>query len=176
MPQEKTYQDWSLRLAFALPIVLIVVVAGVVYLPRLWAQPAQYDFVYTRDMSSEPPAPGMRCSRAWVENGSLVKWEGYNSDGKNDTSCENILYRYDAATGQSRRISFDEASTLKYQASVRSEDGYEVKWVFGNSGPFGGSSEPAMYLSGQGTSKKLQLTGIDPNSVYNFQFIGWIEK
>lgn len=174
MSQEKIYQDWSLRLAFALPVVLIIVVAGVVYLPRLWAKPAQYDFVYAKDISI--PAPGITCRTVWVENGSLVKQEGYNPNGKSTVGCENILYRYDVLTGQSRRISYNEASVLKYQAGFQSEDGYEVKVGYGNGGPFGGSSEPAMYLSGQGTSKKLQLTGIDLNSAYNFQFIGWIEK
>lgn len=176
MSQEKTYQDWSLRLAFSLPIVLIVVVAGLVYLPRLWAKPAQYDFVYARDISSELSVPEMTCPTMWIENGSLVKQDGYTPNGESVTGCENIVYRYDVTTGQSRRISFVEASALKYQTGTRSKDGYEVRLSYGNSGPFGGSSRPAIYLSGQGVSNQLQLTGIDPNNMYNFQFVGWIEK
>ena len=183
MSQEKTYQDWSLRLAFSLPIVLIVVVAGLVYLPRLWAKPAQYDFVYARDISSELSVPEMTCPTMWVENGSLVKQDGYTPNGESVTGCENIVYRYDVTTGQSRRISFVEASALKYQTGTRSKDGYEVRLSYGNSGPFGGSGG-AIYLSGQGVSKQLQLAGIDPNNMYNFQFnnmynfqfVGWIEK
>ncbi|MEI8103954.1 MAG: hypothetical protein WCG84_03600 [Candidatus Moraniibacteriota bacterium] len=175
MLQEKTYQDWSLRLAFALPVLLIVVVAGMVYLPRLWAKPAQYDFVYMRD-DVTTRAPGIACPTVWIENGSLVKSDGYTPDRTSNAGCENILYRYDVATGATRRVSFDEASALKYQIGAQSKDGYEVRLSYGNSGPFGGSSGPAVYLSGQGISKQLQLAGIDLSSMYNFHFLGWIEK
>ena len=177
MAQETKYQDWSLRLALALPALLIVFVAGAVYLPRLWAKPAQYDFVYTKEVD------GNALYDVSVENGTLVKEENPGGIAPEDIAkgdavlTEPKLYRYHVATGASERVSFDEAAALRYQNGLASKDGYEVKTSSGyGGGPFGGGNyEPAVYLRGHNASAKITLTGIDARDLYGFRFIGWIE-
>jgi hypothetical protein len=177
MSQETKYQDWSLRLAVALPVLLIVFVAGAIYLPRFWAKPAQYDFVYTKQSTGNEAYSVSR------ENNSLVKEENPSGIAPEDLTKGNAvlvepkLYRYHVATGESDRISFDEAATLRYQNRVQSQDGYEVTTGgYGGGLFFGSSSKPAIYLRSHGASTKITLTGIDTYNLYNFQFIGWVEK
>lgn len=177
MTRENKYQDWALRLAILLPVLLFVLVAGAVYLPRLWAKPAQYDFVYAKQSS------GNAAYDVSVENGVLVKEENPDGIAPEDIAKHDVvliepkLYRYHVATGESERITFDTAATLRYQTGVVSKDGYEVKTGYGySSGPFGGSNEASIYLRSHGASTKIDLTGIDRGNLYNFQFVGWLEK
>ncbi len=165
-----------MRLALGLPVLLIVFVAGAIFLPRLWAKPAQYDFVYSKNLSTPDVAYDVS-----VENGTLVKDMNPGGIDTPDGTPPSVapqepkLYVYHVATGESQRISFDDAAALHYQNGPTSRDGYEVR-VGSGGGPFSGSGESAIYLRGHGVSTKLTLTGISQNDTYTFQFIGWVEK
>jgi len=92
----------------------------------------------------------------------------------NQRYAEPHLYIYDATIGESAGITFDEAQKLKLDDRKKSPDGFEVSQGGGYSGPFGGGSEPALYIAGHSVSQKLDLRGV--NNVYDFEFVGWITQ
>lgn len=168
-------KDWSLWLAVTLPFAMIVFVAGSIYLPRLWAPKPQYGFVYTVH-DSTTDATSIYKTRVVGEK--ITKEEVVLDE--NDMDLRNMkprfaephLYRYDAVTGESKNMTFEEAQTLKLDDRKKSPDGFEVSQGGGFSGPFGGGSEPSLYITGHSTSQKLDLRGAD--NAYEFEFIGWI--
>ncbi len=169
-------KNWSVWLAVALPVAMILFVAGSIYLPRLWAPKPAYGFVYVANDTTKGyviPSYAVR-----VVNGKLVKEETRRDDSVPETMkaqyVEPHLYRYDVATGESRSIAFDEAAQLKLDDRIQSSDGFKVSQSGGYSGPFGGSSVPALYLTGHLVSQKLELRGV--NNAYDFEFVGWINQ
>jgi hypothetical protein len=161
MPEIK--KNWSLWLAVALPFAMILFVTGSIYLPKLWAPEPQYGFVYSDDEYYAP-------SIFRVVNGRLEKRPMRTPDEEKYTDPQ--LYYYDARTKESRDISFEEASALMLDNRSTSPDGFVVKRGGGYGGPFGGSYEAGVYLTGHAVSHKLDLRGIE--SAYNFSFIGWV--
>lgn len=169
-------KDWSLWLAVALPFVMILFVAASIYVPRLWAPQPQYGFLYR----SSDTSGGYTVASydVQVKKGKLVKQEvdrsGYkDSDSKTDF-VEPQLYRYDAMTGESESLTFEEAEALTVDDRKKSPDDFEVSQGGGGSFLFGGGSGSYLYLIGHSLSRKLDLRGID--SSYDFEFIGWITK
>jgi hypothetical protein len=160
-----TKKDWPVWLAVAIPFAMVAFVAASIYLPRLWAPEPRYGFLY--QVEEYGVSAALR-----VEDGVLVREEAGREEGVKQV--EPRLYLYDAATGESRGISFGEAGKLRLDDRKASPDGFTVKAGGGYGGPFGGSSGPSVYLAGHGVSKKLDLRGVD--SPYEFQFIGWVEK
>lgn len=169
-------KDWSLWLAVALPLAMMLFVAGSIYLPRLWAPKPQYSFVYmANDTTKGYIIPEYAVS---VVDGHVVK-EFTKQDvalpvDANQRYAEPHLYIYDATTGESAGITFDEAQKLKLDDRKKSPDGFEVSQGGGYGGPFGGGSEPALYIAGHSVSQKLDLRGV--NNVYDFEFVGWITQ
>ncbi len=169
-------KNWPVWLAIALPMVMIVFVAASVYLPRMWAPKPQYNFLYQSD--ERYGAAYEYSYTVYVRNGRLTR-QGTNCGQDRDVQgkvgqvvcVEPRLYLYDVQTGESRAIELEEAQKLKLDDRTQSPDGFEVKTGGGYSGPFGGSSEMAAYLSGHMMSQKLNLGGL--NEVYAFQFLGW---
>ncbi|MDD5084043.1 MAG: hypothetical protein PHT88_03905 [Candidatus Moranbacteria bacterium] len=167
-------KDWSLRLAIALPLAMIVFVAASIYIPRFFAPKPAYGFVYVANDTSKGyfiPEYALR-----IVDGQLVK-EPTQRDESVPTNmkqqyAEPHLYRYDSATEESTSITFEEAAQLKLDDRSKSPDGFEVSQGGGYDGPFGGSSEPALYLVGHFVSQKLDLRGA--TNVYDFEFIGWV--
>lgn len=172
METEKQEKNWSLRLAIALPFVMIAFVVASIYLPRLWAPAPKYDFVY-HDGQDYGSAVTFR-----VIDGALIKEEVKRIEGVYYT--EPHLYLYDIATDNSRRVSFEEARDLKLDGSRVSPDGFSIESGIESrgdfSGSFGGYPKPLVYLKGHMVSRKLHggFDAEDSNS--GFQFIGWVVK
>jgi hypothetical protein len=169
-------KNWSVWLAVALPVAMIVFVAGSIYLPRLWAPKPAYSFVYTaNDMTKGYVIPSYAVR---VVNGQLVKEETQKdmlvTDAMKPQYVEPHLYRYDVITGESKSITFDEVAQLKLDDSKQSPDGFKVALGGGYGGPFGGGSEPAVYMTGHSVSQKLDLRGV--TNAYDFSFVGWVTQ
>ncbi len=165
-------KDWSLRLAIALPIVMIFFVASSVYLPRLWAPEPQYGFIYSN--GGEYNSYGFQ-QAAVVKKGKLEVRDIPTGSGEEDREFTELrLYMYDVKTGESREVDIEEASMWDIDDQKESPDGFEVKRGGGGGGLFGGYSGEDMYFSGHMTSKKLSLRGL--KNSYDFAFLGWIVK
>ena len=161
-----------LILGISVPILMILFVAGSIYLPGLFIKP-KYNFIY---VSGDDYYYGRQYS---VINGQLVKNEVKPPDYYRPRT-EPKLFIHDVSNNESREISFEEAQKLNLDSNIISKDGFEV--IYGSRGDgifpfffFSGRDYNSRYISGHNVSKKLnvQFNG----SYYNgFQFIAWINK
>lgn len=165
-----------LYIALAVPVLMILLVAGMIYLPGLTKSP-KYNFLYMSGSNSYYYG-----SREYsVNDGYLVHNElptstnpSYYNYGK---TSQPKFYVYDVAKGVSEEVSFAEAQKYKMDSSNTSVDGYIIQQ--GNSGGggflFGGISGEynSWFIKGHNRSRKLNLKLNGPD-YYNFQFLGWV--
>lgn len=168
----------TLVIGISIPILMILFVAGSIYLPGLFIQP-HYNFVYLN-------GDDLYYSRAKyqyvVQNGTLQRIEAGLSDGTSNSQprIESKLYLHDVKTNTSTEISFADAQRLYLDSNTKSTDGFEI--VSGSYGrgffPFfyGERSDyNARYLQGHNVTKKLNLQSTDSSHYYSFRFIGWVQ-
>lgn len=168
----------ALVVAFALPIVLIAIIALSTYLPSL-ALSTDYDFVYS---SCTDGTNNYRYNcyndpkkRYSVVNGEIV--DGLLDGGENYTAR---IFLHDTKKNEGREITLEEARALSLNELLTSPDGVTVSGNYNNRGGgffiFDGGSSYGYYLTkGKGRSK-LNLINSDDAYYYqgNFQFIGWV--
>ena len=170
-------QKLPLIIGLTIPIVMILVLGGIVYIPSLFVHP-QHDFLYT---NNDDYYSGQEYS---VVNGKLVvrpltaeelKFRG------TATPPEPKYYVHDVKTNSSREITLAAAQKLNLDSNHISDDGYEI--VRGGYGgdifPFfyGSSDYDSYYLRGHRVNKKLNLqqVGYRGYYYYQFNFLGWIK-
>src|SRR5690606_30012082 len=109
-------------LLFSVPIAIILLVIGFLYVPRLFAHPG-YDFIY---------CSGYSCDNTFSVNpsGQLT----ITSDDKPYRIDDSNLYYYDIERDASRPIHESEASRYTLDATSKSPDGYTLKRSSGSSG------------------------------------------
>lgn len=184
----------SLIVGLSLPILMILFVAGSIYLPRMGKRVVpQYDFLYKIDQ-------GDGAYTYAVKNGKLERGENVHArpilydvgpdgnpvyDPKTPAQIDTTkLYTHDTDKNESREVSFEDAEKLALDSRGMSPDGFEVAQQSGSNGIFtdifGGGSRDynSRYLTGHGRSEKLNLENNSQNGYYyyNFQFLGWINK
>ncbi|MCI0542724.1 hypothetical protein L0Y69_03170 [bacterium] len=182
-----------LVIGLLLPVLMILFVAGSIYLPRLGeqAQP-QYDFLYMADQTYD-----LLPYVYLVRNGKLVKEARPVYELPTKTAGITVLedsqktpfdvtkfYIYDVEKNESREVSFDDTSALSLDAHMESPDDFKVTQNYGNGGGifseiFGGGHEYGRwYLVGNGSTLKLELENGASGRYYydNIQFLGWVMK
>ena len=163
----------SLWIGFAIPVLMILFVVAAIYLPRVFAEPLNYDFVY---MIGDNYYGG---DYYQVQNGTLIKVEQAMPVGSVPTpKLQSQFFIYDAQTNTTKEISFDDAVKLKFDSSYESPDGFQVQQgnYSGDFFPFfGGGYNNGIYLEGGGVSRKINVNvARDPYRNQNFQFLGWV--
>lgn len=169
----------TLVVGITIPILMILFVAGSIYLPGLFIKP-HFNFLYVSgDDSYYSYNNGYQYT---VQDGKLVRNEIQKPTNQNYTPprTEAKLYLYDVVKNESTEISFAGAQNLNVDSNIKSPDDFEV--VYGSNGggffPFfygGGADYNARYIKGHNVSKKLNLQ-LNGGSYYNnFRFIGWIK-
>ncbi len=172
--------DWKknfpLIVGRALPVIMVLLIAGSIVLPRLFAHP-RYGFLYTWGEYT------VRQSFV-VKNGQLTSVRTTDAYILRNSSEEmQRLFRYDPVKDASEEIPYAAAQKLKVSDTAQSPDGYEVQQGDSNySGGFfseiffsGGSRDyNAIVLSGHGAMKRINVARPDNMSPYNFHFVGWV--
>lgn len=179
MTMELIKKNITLVIGISIPILMILFVAGSIYLPGLFTKP-HFNFLYVSgDDSSSYYNNGYQYS---VQNNKLVKNEikQLENQNYNPPRGESKLYFYDVKKDESREISFEEAQNLNLGSNIKSPDNFEV--VYGSRGdgffPFfwgGGTDYNTQYLKGHNVSKKLNLQLSGSSYYHNFRFLGWIK-
>ncbi|MFA5714125.1 MAG: hypothetical protein WC998_00075 [Candidatus Paceibacterota bacterium] len=168
----------TLVLGMSIPILMILFVAGSIYLPGLFVKPPSINFLYSSVDSGDYYCGDIQ--QYSVQNGQLIKNEIKHPEKGIYMCDEPKLFIQDVVKNESKQISFDEAKKLNLDNSVMSSDGFEV--VYGSRGegffPFffySSTNYDTRYLKGHNISKKLniQLNGVYS---YSFHFIGWIKN
>lgn len=156
-----------LLIGIGLPVLLILYILFVTYIPSLYAKPA-YDFIYAQNCSYEYTIHivGSKIIADIRDNYNIYQTNPLPAD----PGC---LYLYDVHTDSSRQISLSEADMFSINSSTKSPDGYTVeKDTEYPGGVFPlfwyGGGDTGYYLTGHGLHRGIA------NSSYDFQFLGWI--
>lgn len=179
--KQETKEKLPIIIGIALPIIFIISMVVVVYVPKLFINP-QYDFVYTMQTSYQYDQEYMYELR----DGEIVK--NYPTpQPENEAMYDRypkttpVLYVYDVQSHTSRQISFDQAQDLILDPGPASPDNYTVQYDRGNYSLFSeifSSRRDSGYVISRGNMNK-SLDGIvsDRDYYYNsFTFLGWIIK
>lgn len=184
-------QNISLYIGIAIPVLMVMFVAGSVYLPRLFSTP-QYSFLYATGVSYHGPAKPVILNRQdydtqerYVVRGErLVKETVKVPLGEIDytTPFETKLYLQNTQTNASQEISFDEAQKLRLNTEALSPDGYKIARGSGGGGVFpfffNENSDFSSYsLIGHGARHKLNLKQPADTQQYYYDkitFLGWV--
>lgn len=167
-----------LIIGISIPVLMILFVAGSIYLPGLFADPPMYDFLYTTGNDhyycewEYRPQSGRLVRVARPERPPVPVKD------PSEPPCDPLFYLYDVDADESMEIPFAEAEKLTLDQNSLSKDGYEV--VRGNGGGDflffdGGSNYNNVYIRGHNWSKKINVNlSSQPYYYYNFRFLGWI--
>lgn len=174
-------QKLPLIIAIALPIIFIVIISVVIFLPSVFVKPA-HDFIYTTEGSSYG-YPNYRTTYS-IKNDRIVsdvviltKQQLENNNIQNAP----VLYRYDVVNDTSHEITFEEAQKLSLDPGPSSPDGYTVSYEYGHDGIFelfGSNNNNNGYFIGKGNGKKKLSNVGGPNERWyqgRFSIIGWVK-
>ena len=171
-------KNWPLWLGLAIPVVMILFVAASIYLPRLWAEPPQYDFIY---MTGDHYVYQDSNIYYVVQDGKLIMEDrsqplqpGEVRPSKPIVS-NNKLFIYDVSKDEAREVLFAQVKELQLDSNVQAPDGFTI--TQGSSGglfPFGGGNGYNRYLKKGSYTRKLDLPTTNYN-YYDFRFLGWIK-
>jgi hypothetical protein len=169
-------QKLPLVIAISLPIIMIVIVAISMHIPRIAAKP-QHNFVYAigEDMAYRYYS---------VQNGMITQTDHtppyYQTHPADMKYPEPKLYLYDVSKDTSTALSLADAQRLRLDSNAKSPDGFEIVRGGGDGGIFGlffGSPGDynSQYIRGHGYSKKLNPTLESQNYYYSFRVVGWVK-
>lgn len=187
-----------LILAIGVPVVFIITVALVAWLPSLLARP-QYDFVYytASDYAYLADAYTIKdgklqrsCTQTGIYNGKPIPLDSDATSGATKSTispyypekpyCDELyekvhFYRYNVKVKKSDRITETQALALTLNDDLKSPDGYELTRG-GTNGPWGSGDYNKYYLVGNGA--RLELGALSSTSArYSAEapFIGWVK-
>ncbi|HSX32585.1 MAG TPA: hypothetical protein VLF43_04945 [Candidatus Saccharimonadales bacterium] len=158
----------DLLLLFAVPAGIAVLTAGIVYIPRLFANPT-YDFIYSF-------CNDYRCSTNYSvdDTGSITQRSSNASDAGYYSDRASLRY-FDTSDNSSRSLTLQEAKRYQLNTSSKSPDGYTLTKQ-GSSGGFlfWDNYDEGWYLKNGGKKKSVMLA--NNNSYYSsdITFLGWV--
>lgn len=178
-------------LAFAFPLLLIIIIAASTYLPSLFLS-TDYDFVYATCGNGsgyyEYDCRNFLNDRFAVENGQLTlkpidPYKDSDRDGTPDMSESYVtrIFRHNTGANESREITLEEAKALSINGLATSPDGVSVQRGYDRGTDFfiffNTSSDYGYYLTKGEKRQKLNLVIDDDRYYYrdNFKFIGWVK-
>lgn len=183
-------KNFAIVLAFALPILLIIIIALSTYVPSLFLS-TDYNFVYSTCDQSTTYYP-YQCDNylqkrySVVDNKLVVNNIYSRSDSDNngipdiDENYKVHFFLYNTTNNESREITIEEVQKLNLSSLLTSPDGVTVSNHYDRNGNFfflfNGNSSHGYYLTKGNAKNKLNLVNQD-NRYYRedkFHFIGWV--
>lgn len=182
-------EQLPLIIGLTIPVLLVVVLAAIIYVPRLYVTP-QFDFVYAT--GSYPvwidPATKTRIEYR-VVNDRLTKKVtpvAVESDpdkrdyyGVSETTPPDF-YRYDVSENVNKVLSEEEALGLLLNPAKMAPDGFEVGYGQTNENifesVFGGRDYSQQVLTKGSVGIPLNLVGESNRYYGEFNFIGWLTQ
>lgn len=159
----------TLIIGLLIPFLMIIFVAGSIYIPALFAPPPRYSFLYTSSNDY---------NYRWtfeVRGDKLVRIDRVVPKDSNANNTDPALYLYNPTTKQNTLVTWSDAQKFTLSPAGVSPDGYRISQ--GSSGgdfPFGMRDDngPSLYFRGHNTNIRFQTT--TDNGYWNFRFLGWI--
>jgi hypothetical protein len=171
-------KNLPLIIGISLPIVFIIIIAFVIYIPSLFVKPL-HNFIYTVDGNSYSYNQDYRFTHK-VEDNRVVTEPVVARGNVVQTKDLPNLYLYNVKTNSSHQISLSEAQSYLVDPGPSSPDGFTVAYQYGNGNVFdliGSSPDNRGYFISKGNSRS-RLDGLVGNTGYgagNFRLIGWIK-
>lgn len=173
-------------LAFVLPLALILIVAGSVYLPNLFLK-TEYDFIYAAcNTSSYYDCQNEIPQRFGVEDGKVIFTPPSKLPEREQWSIDEVsdvrFFFHDTEKNESREITFKDVSRYSLSPLVTSPDGVTFGRGWDNNDDFffmmSGRSNYEYTLSKGRSRSKLYLVNNDNDYYYNrsIHFLGWVLK
>jgi hypothetical protein len=170
-----------LLIGISLPVLFILVISAVIYLPVLSIKP-QHDFIY---VAQNEYAPYDQASKYIydIKDGKVITKPNTKKFPEQILLNEPPkLYMYDINTDTSHEISLADAQKLSVDPGPSSPDGYMVEYKYGHDGIFelfgSDNGSNGYYVSKDNGSKKLKgIVNFNGYWGYNegFKIIGWIK-
>lgn len=161
----------DLVLLFSIPLGIAALAAAIVYVPSLSAKP-KYSFIYSY-------CPDYSCYDGYTvdKTGRTIAIEKSGTDDSGIYATAAKLAYYDAATGGSRILDYDEARSYKLINSSKSPDGYALVRNTGSGGfLFWSDYKDSWQLQNGLKKKEVRLNGQQPDYANNITFIGWVQQ
>jgi hypothetical protein len=154
-----------LMLGIGIPILLVLIVFGFIFIPRFIAPAPQYDFLLITGQDESKLT-------YTVENGRLIEVKRGKPEAYIRASA--AIYLYKTPNNGAVHLSYDEAKKLKIDSRTVAPDGYYVDTDHTVGGIFFWD-EGERRLKGHGTS--FELLGMPESVRYgNVNFLGWVKK
>jgi hypothetical protein len=186
-------KNFVLLLAFLLPILLIIILALITYLPSLGVK-TKYNFLYsTCTFPNNYNYYPYDCNHYLKQRYSVVdgKIKVNDIDPNQDLDKNGVkdinetytarIFLHDTEKNESREISLKEAESLELNSLITSPDGLTISSSYDRIGDdffiFGGGYTTYGYYLTKGKSRsRINLINNDDRYYYqnNFQFIGWV--
>ncbi len=170
-------KNLPLYIALAVPVLMIVVVAAMIYLPGIGKKP-KINFLYMT--GTYVYDYGYGSGGYQVGGGHLVynpPAANYNYPNTSQTG-QVQFFVYDVTANQAREATLAEAQSYTLDPTNTSSDGYTVSQGNGNGGDFlfggGGGDYSSWFIKGHNRAIKLNLK-LSGSAYSNFRFLGWIE-
>lgn len=179
-PAKKTSVPKDFLLLLAIPILVSLIIAAAVFIPRLSAHPNQ-DFIYAY-------CPSYSCEGSSYEvnaNGHVVDAKLNNTDVHNlhtdsydTTPTDQMLYYFDTDQGSFRSLTVKEADAYNLDKSSRSADGYSLHHGTDSNGFFTNTGSGNNWYLQNGYKHRPVTLSVDQNYAYesNITFLGWVRR
>ena len=181
-------QNFIIILAFLLPVIILVGITAIVYLPSFFLS-TDYDFIYLSCSSNNSrDCDNYIKDRYKITNGKMVINENKlpldaDKDGVADVNIH--IFLHNAKNNNSQELLLKEVKKLSLSDLLTSPDGVTISDGYSrrNSGgglfPFfydGGGRDYNYYLVKGNSRKKLNLINSARRNYYqnNIHFIGWV--
>ncbi len=160
----------DLILLFAVPIAIAIFVAGIVYIPRLLANPKS-DFIYSLCSDYD-------CIDSFEVNSSKQVTRQESRTFATELRHKNATLRYyDSENDSTKSVSLEEARQYRLNTSSKSSDGYTLTREQGEGGfLFWGDYSSGWYLKNGAKKKQVDLEGASSDYSQDIKFLGWVEK
>lgn len=175
-------QHWPLLVGVGLPVVFILIIFIVQYLPNMSARPTQ-DFVFSMEDYNgatyryEVRGDKVQKQDMYMQQG--IKIQPYEPEVLPKTKGPE-LYRYNVTKDESIPLKFEEVQKLSLDSSYTSKDGFSITYGHGSGGllfgMFGGRNYDynSRYISKGSVEYRLNLPkGNGYGS--QFVFLGWVQ-
>lgn len=159
-PSKKTNIK-DLALLFAIPAIIAIVTALIVYVPQFLANP-QTSFIY---------CTGYNCNQIYAIGG-----DGYVTQtvATNNYPQDNQLRYYDAQADATRGLTYSQAQQYRLDDSSKSPDGYTLSRQQSSSGFLLWDNYSDGWVLKNGSKKKPIELGTTSNSYYDIHLVGWV--
>lgn len=170
-------QNLALWVAVAIPVVVMIAVAALIYWPQGNIEGPKHNFVYAlRDYGDgyDYAVKGGALTREQIQDVSGPVKARPIAAGADKTR----FFVHDVAANEGREIPFEEAAKFNLDSNLTAPDGYELKR--GNSGGgvfpffFDNSNYDKQYLVLKNYSGELNIKKTSDSSYQPFEFIGWV--